>query len=139
MSSAVRDFPADTIGGFTKDLRRADVAAVPFQFDLGDGIEWHTHFFEPTGEFVFVGGFHHADGFTLGEICETAVAFDGGIMLRGLGELLELVGGKFPGTNRMSTHVFRHDLCLSRVEKIMVTRTIARINPQIPRILDTAL
>ena len=71
------------------------MAAVAFEFDFGDAVEGHAHLIEPGRGGFPSRGFHDADGFAFGEVGEAAVAFDGGIVLRGVRELFQLVRGEF--------------------------------------------
>jgi hypothetical protein len=81
-----------------------DIAAIAFQFDSGDAVHGHVHPGKPEGERLFAGGFHHANGFALGQVGKTAIASDDRIVLRRLRKLADLLGRKFSWRNGVSAH-----------------------------------
>src|SRR5205823_1865332 len=69
----------------------------------------HPHLLEPVGRGLLVGGFENADGLALGQATEAAIALDHGIVLCGLGHLVDLFAGHAARRQRVNAHELRHD------------------------------
>src|SRR5271157_1576325 len=82
--------------------------AFPLQFHLGDAIGRHTHLLEPVGCGLLVGGFQDADGLALGQATKASIALDHGVLLSGLGHLVDLFAGHAARRQSMNAHEFRH-------------------------------
>src|SRR6516165_2011004 len=117
-----------------------DVAVVAFQLDFGDAVEGHAHLVEPGGDDFPGGSFHDTDDFAFSEIDEAAMAPDGGIMLRGGGELIDLFGGELAGGKRVSAHKFCHGIAFlffwfglfwSRGTELFIAREPLRLSLEI--------
>src|SRR5262249_1875450 len=85
-----------------------DRAAFALQFHCGDAVGRHPHLLEPVGRRLLVGGFEDADGLALGQATEAAIALDHGILLGGLGHLVDLLAVPAARRQRMDAHELRH-------------------------------